>query len=121
MRKPTFLRLFRRSGGAGITLLVATVAVLLGAARGFVDPISLLITIGGALGVTALTFSRERIDTAWRQLRAALLADESPSRHLITELKRLARIHRVDGPIALERAVAEVDEPFLRAAIDLVL
>jgi len=98
-------------GGAGLLTLVAGVF-------GLLDPSALLITIGGGLGVTAMTFSRERIGRAWELVQAALGEPEDPEA-IVVELKRLGRIHRLEGVPALERAGAQADDPFLRTAIGL--
>jgi chemotaxis protein MotA len=96
----------------------ATTATVLAGVVGVLDPLALAITIGGGIGVTGMTFSRERLASAWVLVQAALGAPDDPER-VIADLKRLGRIHRVDGAPALERAGAEVDDPFLRAAIAL--
>jgi chemotaxis protein MotA len=115
--RPLFTNL-RLLGPAGLVLAVASAAAVLAALAGFLDPVSLLITIGGALGVTRVTFSRARLASAWAHLRAALSAD-ADSEALIAAVKRLARVHRVDGAPALERAGAGAPDPFLRRAIAL--
>jgi chemotaxis protein MotA len=121
MRKVLAVQVFRRSGFAGVALVVATLAAALAAASGFLDPFALLITVGGALGVTAVTFSRERIAAAWQELARALLGEEADPREVIGTMKRLARIHRVEGALALERAAEDTSDPFLRAAIALTV
>ena len=108
--------LARRSGPAVIAFAIATGAALLAAFTGFLDPSSLLITVGGALGVTWATFPRARLQNAWRHLRAAL-SDETDAAETIRTFKRLAGIHRVEGEPGLERAAAAVDDPLLRRAL----
>ena len=83
---------------------------------GLLDPVALLITIGGGCGVTLMTYSRERIGRAWELVKTSLTEPEHPET-IIAALKRLGRIHRVEGLPALERAGAEAEDPFLRAAI----
>jgi chemotaxis protein MotA len=83
---------------------------------GLLDPIALLITIGGGLGVTCMTYSRDRIARAWAFVQTSLAEPEDPE-SVIAELKRLGRIHRIEGLPALDRAGLEADDPFLRAAI----
>jgi chemotaxis protein MotA len=110
--------LVRRSGPALAGLVVATAAAVVAAATGFLQPTSLLITVGGTLAVTWATFPRARLESAWAHLTAAL-ADESDPAATIGTLKRLAGIHRVEGEPALERAAATVEDPFLRHALAL--
>lgn len=103
-----------------MTLAVCGAVGLTGLAEwlGLLDPIALLITIGGGVGVTLMTYSRERLGRAWELVQVSLGAMEDPETS-IAALKRLGRIHRLEGLPALDRAGAEVDDPFLRTAIGL--
>lgn len=87
---------------------------------GLLDPLALTITIGGGVGVTMMTFSRERLARAWRLVQAAL-AEPSDPEQVVADLKRLGRVHRVEGAVALERAGLESGDPFLRTAIGLAV
>jgi chemotaxis protein MotA len=120
MRPQALVRSFRRSGPIGPGLVAALVVTVLAGFSGFLDPKSLLITLGGPLAVVAATFPRERLARAWRDLRAALAADDD-AEPLVTAVKRLARVHRLEGAPALERATVGVADPFLRRAIALGL
>lgn len=93
----------------------------LAAATGFLEPVSLLITIGGALGVVALTFPRERIASARRHLQTAIVPEAEGSEALLLAFRRLARAHRLDGPLGLERAAHGLEDPFLARAVALIL
>lgn len=104
--------------GVGVTLAAAVAAVAL--ATGFLDPISLVITVGGALAVTRATFSRERLLSARRHLAAAL--EEAPSpEDTVAVFKRLGRIHRTEGARALEQAASRESDPLVRRGITLAL
>jgi chemotaxis protein MotA len=102
-----------------MALAVCGAVAMTGAAGwlGLLDPGALLITIGGGLGVTLMTYSRERLGRAWSLVQRSLGEPEDPET-IIATLKRLGRIHRVEGVPALERAAAQAQDPFLRAAID---
>lgn len=107
----------------GIAAVAATIAGA--AALGLLEPVSLSITFGGTLAVACATFSRRRLEAAWRQVADALRAsgedDDAASEATIAAFKRLARIQRIDGPPALERAARRETDPFLRAAVERVL
>jgi len=103
----------RRAVLAAAGLVLVTVIALV--AR-LLDPLSLLVTVGGALAVGRATFPAERLAATWGHLRAAVAPDPDPE-PLLASLKRLARIHRVEGLPALERAAAREDDAFLRRAI----
>lgn len=109
-----------RVGWLGGMLAGAGAATLFAGTLGLLDPLALAITIGGGIGVTGMTFSRDRLARAWQLVRAALAAPQDPE-HVIADLKRLGRIHRVDGAPALEVAGAEVEDAFLRTAIGLAV
>lgn len=114
-------------GAARPLLVVLMLAVAFGflAARGLLEPVSALITVGGAFAVAWITFPRGRLVAAWQQVTALLHeAPEDDARVLettIATLKRLARVHRVEGGPALERAAREVGDPFLRMAMERTL
>ena len=120
MRVGPTLKTVRRSGHLGVGLGLAAAVAVLALATGFMDPLSLLITVGGALGVTSATYSRSRLVSAWRHVAAAL-EDETSPEDVISALKRLARLHRTGGAPALERAAASEADPFVRRGIGLAL
>ncbi|MEB2285068.1 MAG: hypothetical protein B6D46_10025 [Polyangiaceae bacterium UTPRO1] len=103
-------------GRLGVSLIGAAVFTLAAGTSGALDPTALLITIGGGLGVTALTFPRERIGRAW-QLVQASLEEPADLEGIVAALKHCARVHRLEGVPALERAAAHADDAFLRTAI----
>ena len=109
-----------QSERAGRVGAAAGVLAVLAAATGFLSLTGLLVTVGGTLGVALVTFPRARLESTFRLLEAAL-AEPADPRELVVMLRRLGRIHRVDGAIALERAAAGVRDPFLRRALMLAL
>ncbi len=115
-----FFHSIRRLGLAGLGFVAISSVAALAAAAGFLEPMSLLITVGGALGVTWTTFPRRRLAQAWTLVGEALSAsgDAEP---VIVELKRLGHVHRVDGVPALERAGARASDVFLRSAVALAV
>lgn len=109
-----------RWGRAGLALVGATTVAVVAAAMGLLDPLAFLITVGGALAVTRATFSAEAIRHARERLLEALEprgGEDVEAKELISTFKRFARIHRVDGAPALDEAVQEEDDPFLRRAV----
>jgi len=109
-----------RTGQAGVGLALAAAVAAVALATGFLDPISLLITVGGALGVTRATFSRERLRSARRHLAAALAEGPSPE-DTVAVFKRLGRIHRIEGAPGLEEAANRETDPLVRRGITLAL
>ena len=115
-----FLRKVGQTGQAGIGLAAAVAIAVLAVATGFLDPVSLLITVGGALGVTRATFSRERLASARRHLAAAL-GDEPSPEETVAVFKRLGRVHRTEGAPALEEEARRESDPLVRRGIILAL
>lgn len=103
----------------GLALAATTLIAGIAALTGFLDPMALLITIGGSLTVTRFTFSRARLKSAWRYLGEAL--GEEAETELIGTFRTLAGVHRTEGERALEQAAAVAPDPFLRRAIELAL
>ncbi len=99
---------------------VATFLLALAATTGFLDSVSLLITVGGALAVGRITFSRARWTAAWRHLQDALRDDTDPA-VVIGCLKQLARAYRSGGAPDLEREAAAAPDAFVRRAVAVTL
>ncbi len=99
-----------------MALAGASVATLAAGVLGLLDPMALLITLGGGIGVTTLTFSRVRLVSAWEMVKVALAATDERE-EIVATFKRLARVHRVEGAPALERAAEASPDPFVRSAI----
>jgi chemotaxis protein MotA len=89
--------------------------------REFLDLPSLLITAGGTLAVTFLTYSSSRLgDLA--ELVWNLGAEKRQSREeLVEELKRLGRLYRLQGSRGLEGQEANVDDPYLRRGVGMLI
>jgi chemotaxis protein MotA len=111
---------FDLSGPVGRAALAAAATLVVAVATGFFEPRGLLITLGGALTVTWLTYPRARLESTWRHVVLAL-GDERDGEDVIAVLKRLARVHRVEGPAAVELALPRDADPFLRRAVALAL
>lgn len=106
----------RRLGVAGVAFTALSTLAALATAAGFLDPLALLITVGGGVGVVLATYPRGRLAATWALLGEALSTPEDPEA-VIAEMKHLAHVHRVDGIPALERAGAAARHPFVRTAI----
>jgi chemotaxis protein MotA len=104
----------------GLAALVLVVAIA--AATGFLDPYSLLITLGGSLAVVRATFPSSRLGAALRAVRGVLggerSSDETALEELISRFKVYARIYRVEGAAALDRAAETEPDSFVRLAAE---
>lgn len=101
----------------------ATIALISATALGILDPLSLALTAGGAIAVTWATFSTAGLRATSRHLGEALTPESALEDigALIPRFRRFARVQRADGAPALERAVADDCDPFLRRAIALAV
>jgi len=100
-----------RPGVPGVALATLAVATAGAFAAGLLEPISLAISVGGALAVARATFSGERIRATWARVWEALAepgaeAADEEIESLIATVKQLARVHRLEGAPGLERALA---------------
>ena len=98
----------------------ATFFLALAATTGFLDPASLVITVGGSLAVARLTFSRVRWAAMGRHLQDALRDDTDPGA-LIVAVKHLARAYRSEGTPALEQEARATPDAFLERAVTVAL
>lgn len=106
----------RSSGRTGMAAAALLTLAIIAAVTGFLDPMSLTITLGGSFGVVWFTFPRSRLASTWQLVSAAMEPQPTPD-DLILAVKRLARAHRADGPRGLELAAEQEDDPFLRRAV----
>lgn len=117
--------MFVRSAFFGVVLL----ALL---AYGFLNGLSLAqliniqsmaIVLGGIIMVIWIAFPAERIRATCRALLHGVRRNrsmEADTRELLPEVLELARIYRLKGPLALERAVDRVKNPYLRFGASLI-
>jgi chemotaxis protein MotA len=89
--------------------------------REFFDASSLLITVGGTLAVTFLTFSWSRLSDA-AALVWSLWTEKPQSREkLVEELRRLTRLYRLKGSRGLEGQEDNIADPFLRRGAGMLI
>jgi chemotaxis protein MotA len=102
--------------------LVAGVAVTGVSARYFLQPTSLLIVVGGTLGVMLITTPRAMLLLSLRRTMDLFSKRDSPNREkLIDEIVAYARIVRVQGILAIEPDIDRVSHGFLREALLLAM
>jgi chemotaxis protein MotA len=83
----------------------------------YIDLPALVITVGGALGVVFLSYRLERLLDLATLLRASFTARSEADEQRAAELKRLARLYRMQGSRGLEAQEKAIADPFLRAAV----
>src|SRR5579863_4849927 len=120
----------RRGLDAGILLgiaialiaLVAGVAVTGVSARYFLQPTSILIVVGGTLGVMLITTPRPLLLLSLRRTIDLFSKPSLQNREiLIEEIVAYAKVVRVQGVLAIEPDIDRVSHGFLREALLLAM
>lgn len=87
----------------------------------FVDAPSLLITVGGAVGATMLSNPIERIKGAGQIMKNAFVTEQIDLIGLIQTLVSFAEKARREGLLSLEEDAGQIDDVFMKKAIQLVV
>lgn len=87
----------------------------------FIDPPSLLITIGGTLGATVMNYPLARIKELPKITVNAFRSREQDPNQLIQALVGFAVRARREGLLALESETASTQDPFLKKGLSLVV
>jgi len=108
--------------GVGMALFLIALAILAGGkALNFIDPISLLMVLGGTCGATLASYSFYDLRHCWHALRNTF---EVPNFHPIERISymlSLAQVAKRHGLLSLEREAQETSDPFLRLAMELAV
>lgn len=87
----------------------------------FIDPPSLAITIGGSFAAVLVTFSLEDIKQVPKALKISITSNNIYKMDLVDQFKEISRIVRKDGLLAIEQDVSEMEDPFLKKGLELVI
>ncbi|WP_068674766.1 flagellar motor protein MotP [Oceanobacillus sp. Castelsardo] len=87
----------------------------------FVDLSSILIVIGGLIASMLITFKMEQLKLIFKLFKATSLQNSMQLPDLIDLFSRLAERARREGILALENHLDEIDDPFIRKGILLVV
>lgn len=110
-----------------IGLVLATALILFGIIQGgkgisiFIDIPSLAIVLGGSFGALLITFTKEEIKLIPRALKVSLTSSNVYKADLVNQFKEISRTARKDGVLALEQQVDNIEHPFLRKGLQLVI
>lgn len=108
--------------GASICLgLIAIGLVLSGNGVEALNPISLLIVLGGTFGATLVHYAWYDIRFAWICFKQILLQKNYHPRERIAYLVDLAQTVRAQGLLTLEQEARDVTDSFLGMALDLTV
>jgi len=87
----------------------------------FIDIPSLLIVFGGTIGGTFLAFPMAAITNAFKAMGKIFKLPGGDPQTTITEIVELANLARREGILALEERAGNMDDPFLKKGIMLIV
>ena len=87
----------------------------------YLDAPSAIITFGGALAATLCSVSMADFISGLKSLTLIFKAPSANTTDIIKKIIELSNVARKDGLLALEEAAADMDEPFLKKGILLVV
>ena len=105
---------------AAFGLIIASM-LLGGSVMAFVDVPSLLIVVGGTLGVLFINFPMETVKSAGAVAKNAFFAQLTSPQQVIERIVNYAAQSRRDGVLALEGALESEPDEFLKKGLQLVV
>lgn len=87
----------------------------------FIDPASILITVGGTFGGLVASFPMSMIKNLPKLLKIILLPPKYNPHKYIDEIVEYARIARSQGVITLEESANKADDPFMKKSLLLLV
>ena len=105
---------------AGFGLLIGTI-MLGGGAGAFIDIPSVMIVVGGSIAATLINFNMSQFVAAIKIAAKTFKSEKDISLALIEKFIELAQLARRDGILALDRALKEVEESFMRGGLEMAV
>lgn len=110
-----------------IGLVLAIGLILFGISQGstgvsvFIDIPSFAITIGGSFAAVLITFSIDEIKEIPNAMKISLTTTNIYKIDLVDQFKEISRTVRKDGVLAIESDVEEMEDPFIKKGLQLVI
>lgn len=108
--------------------LLAVIGVLfLGISQGdggigpFIDIASFAITIGGSLAAVLVTYTIDDLKQIPKVLKICFTSNNIYKMDLVDQFKEISRTVRKDGVLAIEEAVSEMEDEFVKKGLELVI
>lgn len=106
----------------GVILLLATVLIAGGSLGNFIDPASMMTTLGGTICALFIAYPMKKLlEIGGIGKNAITQQDSVQPDDLITMLVTFSEKARREGLLALEDDIDEVDDPFLKKGVQLVV
>ena len=87
----------------------------------FINYPSLMIVVGGTIGVTLINFPLSTVLGVMTVLKNAIFTKETPSAEVIKNLVEFSRVARKEGILALQALTKQIDDEFLVKGINLAI
>ena len=87
----------------------------------FIDIPSFLITVGGSFAAVLITFDLDTVKRIPSALKMSIVSPSVNKVDLVDQFKELSKIIRKDGILAIEQQVAEMEDPFLKKGLELIV
>ncbi|MCP4804256.1 MAG: motility protein A [Proteobacteria bacterium] len=109
-------------GGLTVTIGLIMAGILMGGPLGiFIDIPSMLIVIGGTIGVTFVGFPAGAVIGAMKAGKQAVFSKPEPVQETIKLLSELSNRARREGLLSLESAAQETEDDFLKRGLLMVV
>lgn len=116
MDKATFIGIIM-----GVGLILVSIALGGGGLMPFVDPASMMIVFGGSIAATMINFPMGAALSVFAVIKNCFFTKLPAARDVITQFSELATVARRDGLLALEGQMEEIEDPFLKRGLELVV
>lgn len=93
----------------------------MGGIRSYLDPASAIITFGGSLGATLCSFTLQDFIAGIKSFTLIFKVPALNTTDMIKKIIELSNVARKEGLLSLEEAAADLDEPFLKKGILLIV
>lgn len=104
----------------GFVIIVAGI-MLQGSIMDYWDAASLVIVLGGTLLATVASYSAKDLKSLPKLFKTAFTKHEYDMNGTITQIIELANIARRDGLLALDNKASEIEDPYMKKGIMLVV
>lgn len=97
-------------------------SIILGNGLGFfIDPMSMMIVMGGTIGATLVAFPLSDVTGLISAMMKAFIYKGDDLSELVPRMVEYAKVARRDGVLALENVAGDTDDPFMRQGVQLVV
>lgn len=104
--------------------LIALAIIIGGGMEGFasfVDPPSLMITVGGSTAALFINYPMKTVFSTFSVIKKCFLSRLPATTDVIRQFKELATIVRKDGMLALEQELGKIEDDFMKRGLENVI